>query len=101
MQWPHRREFQAVSAAPIKKLPASSGVGLPGVPVPDRGRKKVYVSFCYLRTGGSNPEHSLQVSRQLGRDGLRAVPFFSLLRGQMISRTAQRPSLSQTETAKR
>jgi len=27
-----------------------------------------------------------------GRDGLRAVPFFSMLWGQMISRTARRPS---------
>ena len=45
MERSHGREFQAVSSAPVKKLPASAGVSLPGIPVTDRGREEVDVGF--------------------------------------------------------
>ena len=41
MERSHGREFQAMSGAPVKKLPASPSVGLPGIPVPDRGSEEV------------------------------------------------------------
>jgi hypothetical protein len=40
-----------MSSAPIKKLPASPSVGLPGVPVPDRGREKINVGFSDFEGG--------------------------------------------------
>jgi hypothetical protein len=54
MKWPHGREFQAMSGAPVKKLPASPGVGGPRVPVADRGSKTINVGFSDFGTGGSN-----------------------------------------------
>jgi hypothetical protein len=40
-----------MSGAPIKKLPASPSVGLPGAPVPDCGSEKINVSFGYFGAG--------------------------------------------------
>jgi len=37
-----------VSSAPIKKLPASPGVGLPGIAVPDRSSEKVNIGFSHF-----------------------------------------------------
>jgi len=52
-------------------------------------RGKALVNFHVIEL----PRRRLRRKRILGRDGLRAVPFFSLIIGQMISRTAQTPSL--------
>jgi hypothetical protein len=54
MERPHGREFQAMSGAPVKKLPASPSVSSPSVPVADCGGEEVNVGFGDLRTGGSN-----------------------------------------------
>jgi hypothetical protein len=35
-------------------LPASPSIGMPGVPVTDRGREKVNVSFSDFRSGSGN-----------------------------------------------
>jgi hypothetical protein len=43
MERSHGREFQAMSGAPIKKLPASPRVSQPSIPVADRGGEEVYV----------------------------------------------------------
>jgi hypothetical protein len=43
MERPHGGELKTVSSAPIKKLPASASVGLPGVPVPNRGGEEINV----------------------------------------------------------
>src|SRR5271154_6557564 len=45
MERPHGREFQAVSSAPIKKLPASPRVSLSRVAIADCGGEKVNVGF--------------------------------------------------------
>ena len=49
MERSHSREFQAMSGAPVKKLPASPGVSSPSVPVADRGGEEVNVGFSDLR----------------------------------------------------
>jgi len=54
MEWSHGREFQAMRATPVKKLPASPSVSSPSVPVADRGGEEVNVGFSDLRTGSSN-----------------------------------------------
>jgi hypothetical protein len=41
MERPHGRELQAVSGAPVKKLPASPRLGSPSVPVTDSSSEKV------------------------------------------------------------
>src|SRR5271167_434176 len=43
MERPNGCKLQAVNGAPVKKLPASSGVSLPGISVADRGGEKVNV----------------------------------------------------------
>ena len=45
MERAHCREFQAMSGAPVKKLPARAGVSLSRIPVPDRGSEKINVRF--------------------------------------------------------
>jgi hypothetical protein len=45
VEWSHGREFEAMSGASVKKLPASPSIRLPGIPVPDRGGKEVDVGF--------------------------------------------------------
>src|SRR5208282_1466572 len=54
MKRPHGREVQAMSGAPVKKLPASPRVGSPSVPVSDRGGEKVNVGFGDFGAGSSN-----------------------------------------------
>ena len=57
-----------MSGAPIKKLPASTGVGLPGVPVADRGGEEVNVGFGDFRAGGSNELRDPRLRRSAGND---------------------------------
>jgi hypothetical protein len=45
MERSHGRELQVMSGAPFKKLPASSSVSSPSVPVADRGSEEVNVGF--------------------------------------------------------
>jgi len=54
MKRPHGRELQAMSGAPIKKLPASPSVRLPGVSVADRGGEKINVRFSNFGAGSRN-----------------------------------------------
>ncbi len=49
MERSHCLEFQAVRAAPVKKLPARPGVGSPSVPVADRGGEEVNVGSVASR----------------------------------------------------
>jgi hypothetical protein len=49
MERSHSLEFQAVRAAPVKKLRARPGVSSPSVPVADRGGEKVNVGFSECR----------------------------------------------------
>ena len=43
-----------MSGAPAKKLPASPGIGLPGISVADRGGEKVNVGFSDFGAGSSD-----------------------------------------------
>jgi hypothetical protein len=43
-----------MSVTPVKKLPASPRVSLPGIPVTDRGGEKVNVGFRNFGASGSN-----------------------------------------------
>ena len=52
MERSHSLEFQAVRAAPFKKLPASPGVSSASVPVADRGGEEVNIGFSDLRRRG-------------------------------------------------
>src|SRR5260370_29575538 len=54
MERSHGRKFQAMSGAPIKKLPASPRVSHPSIPVADRGGEEVNVGFGDFRAGRSN-----------------------------------------------
>jgi hypothetical protein len=54
MERAHSLEFQAVHAAPFKKLPARPGVGSPSVPVADRGGEEVNVGFSDFKAGSGN-----------------------------------------------
>jgi hypothetical protein len=76
MERPHGRELQAVSGAPIKKLPASSGVGLPSVPVSDRGSEKVNVGFSNFRAGSSNQLRKPGLRRSTSNDRAEKRLFF-------------------------
>jgi hypothetical protein len=54
MERSYGREFQAMSGAPVKKLPASPRVGSTSVPVTDRGSEEVNVGFSDFGAGRSN-----------------------------------------------
>ena len=54
MEWPHGREFQAMSGAPVKKLPTSPRVSLPGVSAADRSGEKINVGFSNFGAGSSD-----------------------------------------------
>jgi hypothetical protein len=54
MERSHGRKFQAMSGAPIKKLPASTRVSQPSIPVADRGGEEVNVGFGDFGAGRSN-----------------------------------------------
>jgi hypothetical protein len=54
MERSHGRELQAMTCAPVKKLPASPGVSSPSVSVADRGGEKVNVGFSDFGAGSSN-----------------------------------------------
>jgi hypothetical protein len=43
-----------MSSAPVKKLPASASVRLPGVLVTDRGGEEVNIGFSNFRTGNGD-----------------------------------------------
>src|SRR5271166_6817274 len=68
MEWSHGREFQAVSSAPIKKLPASPRVSQPGIPVADRGGEEVNVCFGDFGAGRSNQLRDPRARRSPGND---------------------------------
>ena len=65
MERAHSLKFQAVPAAPVKKLPARPGVSSPSVAVADRGGEEVNVGFSDLRTGSGNQirDHALEEER--------------------------------------
>jgi len=68
MERSHGREFQAVSSAPIKKLPASPRVSQPGIPVADRGGEEVNVCFGDFGAGRSNQLRDPRARRSPGND---------------------------------
>src|SRR5258705_5879263 len=68
MERSHGREFQAMSGAPIKKLPASPRVSQPSIPVADRGGEEVNVSFGDFGAGRSNQLREPGLNRSAGHD---------------------------------
>jgi hypothetical protein len=68
MERSHGRDFQAVSGAPIKKLPASSGVRSAGVPVPDSGREEFNIGIGGPGAGCGNQLGDPIGSRTTGND---------------------------------
>src|SRR5271165_440405 len=68
MERSHGREFQVMSGAPVKKLPARPGVSSPSVPVADRGGEEINVGFSDLRTGSSDQLRDPRLSRSAGND---------------------------------
>ena len=68
MERSHGREFQAVSSAPIKKLPACPRVSQPSIPVADRGGEEVNVGFSDFGAGGSNQLRDPRARRSAGND---------------------------------
>ena len=68
MERSHRREFQAMSSAPIKKLPACSSVSLSRVPVADRGGEKVDVGFSDFGAGSGDKLREPGFGRSAGHD---------------------------------
>ena len=54
------RMLYDLSGAPVKKLPASPGVGSPSVPVTDRGGEKVNVGFSDFGAGSRKGSYILQ-----------------------------------------
>src|ERR1700736_1452054 len=57
-----------MNGAPVKKLPASPSVSLPGIAVTDRGGEEVDVGFCYLRAGGGDQLRDPRLRRSAGND---------------------------------
>src|SRR5271165_7180869 len=57
-----------MSSAPIKKLPASPRVSLPGVPVPNRCGEKVNVGFGNFGAGSCNQLRDPRFRRSAGND---------------------------------
>src|SRR5271165_6600276 len=57
-----------MSSAPIKKLPASPRVSLPGVAVPNRGGEKVDVGFSDFGAGGGDQLRDPRFRRSAGND---------------------------------
>jgi hypothetical protein len=72
MERSHGREFQAMSGAPIKKLPASPRVSQPSIPVADRGGEEVNVGFGDFGAGSSNQLREPGLGRSL-RFGLPRI----------------------------
>jgi hypothetical protein len=68
MERSHGREFQAMSGAPIKKLPASPRVSQPSIPVADRGGEEVDVSVSDFGAGSSNQLREPGLGRSAGHD---------------------------------
>src|ERR1700736_1939644 len=68
MERSHGREFQAMSGAPIKKLPASPRVSHPSIPVADRGGEEVNVGFGDFGAGRSNQLREPGLGRSAGHD---------------------------------
>src|SRR5271157_5239840 len=68
MERPHRREFYAVSGAPIKKLPASPRVSSPSVPVADRSSEEINVGFSDFGAGSSNQLRDPRLGRSASND---------------------------------
>ena len=52
-----------MSGASVKELPASPSVGLPGIPVTDRGSEKVNVGFSNFRAGSCDQLRDPRVSK--------------------------------------
>src|SRR5258708_22233689 len=68
MKRSHGREFQAMSGAPVKKLPASPRVGSTSVPVTDRRSEEVNVGFSDFWAGRSNQLRDPRARRSAGND---------------------------------
>ena len=68
MEWSHGCEFEAMSSAPVKKLPASPRVGSTGVPVTDRGGEEVDVGFGDFWAGSGNKLRDPRLRRSAGND---------------------------------
>jgi hypothetical protein len=57
-----------MSRTPVKKLPTSPCVGLPRIPVADRGGEKVDVGFSDFGAGSSNQLRDPRLRRGAGND---------------------------------
>jgi hypothetical protein len=68
MERSHGREFQAVSSAPIKKLPASPRISQPGIPVTDGRGEEVNVCFGDFGAGSSDKLRDPRARRSAGHD---------------------------------
>ena len=68
MERSYGREFQVMSGAPVKKLPASPRVSQPSIPVADRGGEEVNVGFSDFGTGGSNQLRDPRLGSSAGND---------------------------------
>ena len=66
MERSHGREFQAMSGAPVKKLPASPRVSQPSIPVADRGGEEVNVGFSDFGAGSGKGRYVLHSSADKG-----------------------------------
>jgi hypothetical protein len=66
MERSHGRELEAMSRAPVKKLPARPGVSSPSVPVADRGGEKVNVGFSDFGAGSGNQLRDPRARRRAG-----------------------------------
>jgi len=74
MERSYSREFQAMSDAPLKKLPASPRVSLSGIPVANRSSEKVNVAFSNFGTGGSNQLRDPRLRRSAGNVAAASSP---------------------------
>jgi len=68
MERSHGREFQAMSGAPIKKLPARPRVSQPSIPVADRGGEEVNVGFSDFGAGSGNQLRDPRARRRAGNN---------------------------------
>ena len=68
MERSHGREFQAMSCAPVKKLPACSSVSLSRIPVADRGGEEVNVGFGDFGAGRRDKLRDPRARRSAGND---------------------------------
>src|SRR4029077_7600127 len=68
MEAPHSREFQVMSGAPVKKLPARPRVSSPSISVADRGGEEVNVGFGDFGAGRRDKLRDPRARRSAGHD---------------------------------